>query len=52
VFEWLTTKDNVIRYKVGAIEDRGIRDEITTILEGGEEALRKREQKYGMQVKS
>ena len=45
-------KDNVIRYKVGAIEDRGIRDEITTILEGGEKALRKREQKYGMQVKS
>ncbi|MBA7697598.1 hypothetical protein ES703_106265 [subsurface metagenome] len=45
-------KDNVIRYKVGAIEDRGIRDEITTILEGGVEALRKREQKYGMQVES
>lgn len=45
-------KDNVIRYQVGAIEDRGIRDEITTILEGGKEALRKREQKYGMQVES
>lgn len=45
-------KDNVIRYKVGAIEDRGIRDEITTILEGGVEALRKRERKYGMQMES
>lgn len=41
-------KDNVIGYKVGTIEDRGIRDEITTILEGGKEALRKREQKYGI----
>lgn len=41
-------KDGKIAYKTGAIESRAIRDEITTILEGGEEALRKREQKYGM----
>lgn len=41
-------KDNEISYRTGAIEDRSIRTDITTILEGGEEALRKREQKYGM----
>ena len=41
-------KDGKIDYTVGAIESRAIRKEITTILEGGEEALRKREQKYGM----
>ncbi len=42
-------KNNVIRYKVGSIEDTSIRDEITHILEGGREALIKREQKYGFQ---
>ena len=41
-------KDNVISYESGAIEDEKIRKDITTILEGGEEALKKREQKYGM----
>ena len=41
-------KDNEISYRTGAIEDRSIRKEITTVLEGGEEAFRKREQKYGM----
>ena len=41
-------KDGRIAYRTGAIETRSIRKEITTILEGGEEALRKREQKYGM----
>jgi len=41
-------KDNVIKYKLGSIEDNSIRNEITTILEGGPEALRKREKKYGM----
>lgn len=41
-------KDNVISYKIGTIEDNSIRKEITTILEGGEEALKKREMKYGM----
>jgi hypothetical protein len=41
-------EDNTISYKIGAIEDRSIREEITSILEGGKEALRKREQKYGM----
>lgn len=42
-------KNNVIRYKVGSIEDTSIRDEMTHILEGGREALFKREQKYGFQ---
>ena len=42
--------DNVIRYRVGSIEDQSIRQEITKILEGGPEAIRKREQKYGMLV--
>ena len=41
-------KDNVISYKIGTIEDNSIRKETTTILEGGEEALKKREMKYGM----
>jgi len=41
-------KDTRISYRTGAIENRSIRKDITTILEGGEEALRKREQKYGM----
>lgn len=41
-------KDGKIVYRAGTIESRAIRKEITTILEGGEEALRKREQKYGM----
>jgi len=42
-------KDNVISYTIGSIEDKSIRDEITHILEGGREALIKREQKYGFQ---
>lgn len=41
-------KDGKIAYRTGAIESQAIRKELTTILEGGEEALRKREQKYGM----
>lgn len=41
-------KDNEISYKIGTIEDKSIRKEITTILEGGEEALVKREKKYGI----
>lgn len=40
--------DNKISYKIGAIEDHAIKKDITTILEGGEEALKKREKKYGM----
>jgi uncharacterized protein YdcH (DUF465 family) len=36
-----------ISYNNGAIENAVIRDEITSILEGGEDAFRKREQKYG-----
>jgi hypothetical protein len=43
-------KDNVIHYRVGSIEDQSLRQEITKILEGGPEAIRKREQKYGMLV--
>ena len=41
-------KNNVISYRTGALEDLGIRKEVTTILEGGKEAFRKREKKYGM----
>jgi len=40
--------NNQISYKSGALEDPEIRNEITTILEGGEEAFRKRERKYGI----
>lgn len=43
-------KNNIIKYIVGSIEDKSIRNEMTTILEGGEEALRNRERKYGMQA--
>lgn len=36
-----------IRYKCGSIENTQIRDEITSILEGGQEAFERREHKYG-----
>ncbi len=39
-------KDNKISYKWGSIENSNIRKEITTLLEGGEEAFRRRERKY------
>ena len=39
--------DGVISYKTGALETPDIRDKIKTILEGGDEAFRKREEKYG-----
>jgi ElaB/YqjD/DUF883 family membrane-anchored ribosome-binding protein len=39
-------KDNIISYRSGSIEDLTIRKEMKDILEGGPEALRKREQKY------
>lgn len=41
-------KDGRITYSSGEIEDPETRQEITSILEGGEEAFLKREQKYGM----
>lgn len=40
-------EDNKISYKWGAIENPEIRDGITRLLEGGEEAFIRREQKYG-----
>jgi hypothetical protein len=39
-------EDNSITYKIGELEDRTIRDEITTILEGGRKAFEIREKKY------
>ena len=40
--------DNLISYSMGSIENPGIREEIMPILEGGVEAFRKREMKYGL----
>jgi len=40
--------DRIISYRAGALENTGIRREITTILEGGEEAFKIREKKYGI----
>jgi hypothetical protein len=37
-----------LTYLCGAIEDKMIRSEICQILEGGEEAFKKREQKYNI----
>jgi ABC-type cobalamin/Fe3+-siderophores transport system ATPase subunit len=37
-----------ISYEQGGLEDLGIRQDITAILEGGEEAFRRREEKYGL----
>ena len=39
--------DGTIAYRTGALEDVSIRESIKTILEGGEQAFRKREEKYG-----
>ncbi len=36
-----------LQYVSGTLEDLSIRDRITTILEGGDEAFRRREQRYG-----
>ena len=41
-------EDNKIRYKLGTIEDLKLREDIMPILEGGKEAFRKREEKYGI----
>ena len=37
----------MLSYKVGTLEDLVIRESIKTILEGGDEAFKKREEKYG-----
>lgn len=36
-----------LSYEVGTLENAGIREQIMTILEGGDEAFKKREEKYG-----
>jgi ABC-type lipoprotein export system ATPase subunit len=41
-------KDNRIAYRSGSLEDLGLRVDIVPILEGGEEAFKKREAKYGI----
>ncbi|WP_052747694.1 hypothetical protein [Geoglobus ahangari] len=41
-------ENNKISYRWGAIENPTIRKDITTLLEGGEEAFRRREKKYGI----
>jgi len=41
-------KDGKITYKSGALESLEIRQEIMPLLEGGPEAFKKREQKYGI----
>ncbi|MDO8871789.1 MAG: hypothetical protein Q7V05_03540 [Methanoregula sp.] len=40
--------DGKITYKSGALESPEIRQEIMPLLEGGQEAFKKREQKYGI----
>ena len=37
----------MLSYKMGTLEDLVIRDSVKTILEGGDEAFKKREEKYG-----
>ncbi|OLS20683.1 MAG: hypothetical protein HeimC3_39490 [Candidatus Heimdallarchaeota archaeon LC_3] len=41
-------ENNKISYKSGTIENLDMRKEITTILEGGEEAFKRREEKYNI----
>lgn len=41
-------KNNEISYNSGSLENLEIREDIMPILEGGEEAFRKREEKYGI----
>lgn len=41
-------ENNKITYKLGTIEDSTMREDIMPILEGGKEAFRKREEKYGI----
>lgn len=44
--------NNRISYRAGAIENPAVRKEITTLLEGGEEAFMRREMKYGISARS
>lgn len=39
--------DGVLSYRTGTLEDLGIREAIKIILEGGDEAFKKREERYG-----
>lgn len=41
-------ENNKISYKAGSLENLEMREDIMPILEGGEEAFRKREEKYGI----
>ena len=41
-------ENNKISYKLGALEDLKMREDIMPILEGGKEAFKKREEKYGI----
>lgn len=41
-------ENGTLSYRVGALEDLNIRESITRILEGGDQAFRKREEKYGL----
>lgn len=41
-------EENEISFKSGPLEDEDIREEVTTVLEGGEEAFVQREEKYGL----
>lgn len=48
--EQIIVADNsngVLSYRVGTLEDLTLRDSITTILEGGNQAFKKREERYG-----
>lgn len=39
--------NGTLSYKMGTLEDLGVRESIKSILEGGDEAFKKREEKYG-----
>ena len=41
-------ENNKISYKLGALEDLKVREDIMPILEGGRKAFKKREEKYGI----
>nr|WP_049920112.1 ABC transporter ATP-binding protein [Halobiforma nitratireducens] len=41
-------EENEISFTAGPLEDSEIREEVTTILEGGEQAFIQREEKYGL----
>ena len=40
-------ENGILSYKIGTLENPSIRENIKTILEGGDEAFRKRKEKYG-----